>query len=295
MIFSFITYIFLILIIYYCNVRMFQKTFNTDFNLKRYITLSKRYQTDDVIVSVLRIISILINIFVFILLLAFLERDNELLKNLGLGHLLLYFLVDTVLQTYISAKEIKQRIDLLSYLKASLLALINIFVILCAVFYQAKSSFLSQVIQSQNQIDLYYIKWNCVVMLPLFILFIIIYTTKIKDLTKVARVSEIDLFHNNLFILSKTIVYVTLTVVLFFGADTSFASLDFLNLNSIQLQLINKTIFFLKYLVAAKLMSFLLVHRRWESIISRTLTHKRHLYISTTFVLIYFGFKIVSF
>lgn len=285
----------MILIIYFSNSRIFQKTFCIDFNFKRYLSLSKKYQTDDIIVSCLRIVAILVNIFVFFLLLAFLERDNELLKNLGLGHLLLFFLIDSILQTYISAKEIKQRIDLLSYLKASLIALVNIFIVLCAVFYESKSSFLSQVIQSQNQIEFYYIKWNFVIMFPLFVLFVVIFTANIKDLTKIAKISEIDLFHNSLYLISKTIVYITLTIILFFAADTSFAFLDFLNLNSVQLLVINKTIFFIKYYLVARLISFLLVNKRWESIISRTNTYKRHLYISTAFVLIFFGLKVVNF
>lgn len=295
MVFSFITFLFLILIIYYSNRHVFQKTFNIDFNIKRYISLSKKYQTDDIIVSCLRIVAILINVFVFILLLAFLERDNELLKNLGLGHLLIYFLIDSILQTYINAKEIKQRIDLLSYLKASFVALINIFIVMCAVFYESKSSFLSQVIQSQNQIEFYYIKWNFVIMFPLFVIFIVILTANIKDLSRIAKISEIDLFHNSLYLISKTIVYITLIVILFLAADTSFAFLDFLNLNSVQLLVINKTIFLIKYYLVAKLISFLLVHKRWESIISRTNTYKRHLYISTAFVLIFFGLKVVNF
>lgn len=295
MVFSFITFLFLILIIYYGNRHVFQKTFNFDFNIKRYISLSKKYQTDDIIVSCLRIVAILINVFVFILLLAFLERDIELLKNLGLGHLLIYFLIDSILQTYINAKEIKQRIDLLSYLKASFVALINIFIVMCAVFYESKSSFLSQVIQSQNQIEFYYIKWNFVIMFPLFVIFIVILTANIKDLSRIAKISEIDLFHNSLYLISKTIVYITLIVILFLAADTSFAFLDFLNLNSVQLLVINKTIFLIKYYLVAKLISFLLVHKRWESIISRTNTYKRHLYISTAFVLIFFGLKVVNF
>lgn len=293
MIITISVFIFMICAVLGCNYKLFSKLLMTDVKISRYLLQAKKYQTEDVIVTIVRIFAVLFNVTFFIVILASLERDDEFLKNINLGHFVMYYLVDVVLHTFVYSKEIKQRIDLLSYLKANLTTLFNIVVVLITIFFCAKSSYLTQVIQSQNQINYLYINWNGIVLLPLFIIFNILYVTLLKDLTNVKKKSEIDVIHNAIYFLSKTLVFVTIVIVLFMGADTSFALLDYFNLNSFQILILNKLVFLLKFIIASSAISFLIRYKRGENILFRVKSNKFFLYLNTFFVVVILGFKMV--
>lgn len=291
--FNLISFIIFVFLVGALNYLSFTSLVGVDFNFKRYLRLSKFYNTQDAVASVVRVIGILVNITMFIILVATLIKDGNLITELGLKHILMYTIFDLVILIFLYAKEIKQRIDLLSYFRTSIFSITNLFLIFIALFMYAKSPLISQLVLVQNQIGSFYIGWNVYILFPLFLLFALISVSALKDIKNLKKTSEIDVIHNSFYLYSKLLVTTTLAVFLFFGAETSFTLLDVFNLGPNQIQILNKVIFIVKFVFCSSIFKLIFKMKRWDSVFTRVRTSKLQLIAGSIIVFLYYFYRLV--
>lgn len=254
------------------------------FQLNRYFLISKRSEQIDYNKIYPLILSIILNFVFLYSLLIGVGLPKKYFLAIGLKEIIFYLILDTVLESFLNNSKIRQRIELLTYLKTKYFYLACQMMIVFMIFLMARTNQVQAVIQSQNQLYGFVPGWNIVKLFPLFLVFVKITVFNIKELQVERGEIELVRMQSNILHFLKACTMTSLMVVLFFGSDTSFTWLDTFVNDSIQISLINKFVFIVKYIAIFILL--IIFERHTKLLALRTKYNKSRIYLYFTLVVI---------
>ncbi len=217
-------------------------------SLKRYIALSKQGRSYDFSTYIVRIFQIIIALIMFFTIIFDFGETNIIYRKISITELLLYFTFDFICLSYLNFRNIRQKIDLLSHIRSTLYLISTLIIIALILHFYSLSPIISHIITKQNQLFYFLPKWNAIILAPVFWVFLLIIKDSQRQIVKTPGEYEIVDYQNTLLLYSRLMVYGVILVLLFVGGDTSLGIFDRFNLNSIQLELLQKFVFLVKYI-----------------------------------------------
>ncbi|EQC43353.1 hypothetical protein [Bacteriovorax sp. Seq25_V] len=240
---------FLILLIVFATFKIFKVEGLRSISIQRYISLSKQSRSYDFSSYIVRVFQIIISLIMFFVIIYDFGESNILYRKISITELLLFFTFDFICLSYLNFKSIKQKIDLLSHIRSTLYIISTLIIISMILHFYSLSPVISQIITKQNQLMFFVPKWNAIMLAPVFWIFILIIKDSQRQIIKSPGEYEIIDYQNMILLYARLMIYGVVLVLLFAGGDTSLGLFDRFNMNSFQLELLQKFVFLVKYIV----------------------------------------------
>lgn len=282
----------LALILIYNAIR--SDVISTNISIQRYINLSKIGQDLDGKSIAVRLFLTVLNIFIILHSVSIGLNTDDLSLNYNTALISLYLVLDITLFYTLHLMFIKQRHEVLAFLRIGLLEMLMSLMILATISVEVQGVFLSDVLLFQNELSFGLPKWNIVLLMPLYYVWNASRVDTQRSLPLRNLHSEVDKFQMRLLYTVRSVAWLSLSVVLFFGGAGVFELFDGLNFNEFTLSLFEVIVYVIKFIILALLVK---MYRRFvgpKKLLELENLYRRRTLLAIIAFLIICGYKVAT-
>jgi len=266
----------------------------TNISFKRYFALSKEsFSIEDSKEVFLRLLLAAINIFMALYSLSICLFSENSSLNFNAGFLGTYIVADLALFYILHLKQIKQRHDILVFLRIGLLDMLISLMVIACIAVNVQGVYVLDIVLFQGELSFGLPKWNIVILLPLYYIWNACKIDVVRSLPRSNSISEIDNFQMRILYCIRNIAWISLSVVLFMGGATIFEALDSFNLSYATLEIVKVVLVILKFMF---LLTLIKVYRRFvgpKKLVELENLYRRRTLLTIIMFLVICAYKVV--
>mgnify|MGYP000079153087 FL=1 len=260
---------------------------SSNISIQRYCTLAKFDELRDSKIILIRLASVGVNFALIVFGLYYCIFGEELDSRYNAGSISLYIVADITLFYIVHLGVIKQRHDILTFLRIAILELMIALVIIASLIVNVQGINILDIVLAQNELVAGIPQWNAIVLLPLFYIWNANSVDCVRSLAVDRLETEVDRFQTRLLYAARYIAWGVLTITLFFGGGNFFELFDLFNFNNTGINSLELILFLIKFilvLLVGKIYTRLVGPRKLVEI--ESLYKKRALFVVVIFICI---------